>query len=88
MAEMSDCARVGPTQAASLPFIIHGKHLQSISGLINSLQRPLNYSSGYREQLELAAASSKQLTVEVSPARAADGPPWACSLSVPMGPLP
>ncbi|XP_038943438.1 uncharacterized protein LOC120095219 [Rattus norvegicus] len=50
---MSNCARVGPTRASSLPFIIPGKHLQSISGLINSLQRPLNYSSGYREQLEL-----------------------------------
>lgn len=58
MNEMSDCAPAGPTQAASLPFIIHGKHLQSISGLINSLQRPLNYSSGYREQLELEAAHS------------------------------
>lgn len=37
--------QAGAARAASPPFIICAEHLQSINGLINSLQRPLNYSS-------------------------------------------
>lgn len=69
----------------AFPLSSAAKHLQSINGLINSLQRPLNYSSGATER-----------TIRAPPAHSASRsrlgsraePPGTQGLGGPQGPLP